>query len=208
MGIDPQPHGERLVAPDVDPADPGDGLQALGEELVGEALELEQRAAVAADRDLDDRRLVVVRLRDRRRVDVGGEVPHRPRHPVADVVGRVVDIPVQLEFQDDAGTAVQALGTHGLDSLESGQPVLDQLREVSSDGVVPDLDYWAPPAILQEDLSIEALSKVVAELVDTNSTASRTTQRNPCSYDDRPPRTWRRNSRGCAPPAASTWPAP
>jgi hypothetical protein len=46
------------------------------------------------------------------------------------------------------------------------QPILTQLRRVYPDGIVPDGDYWALLLILQEDMSIEALTKVVAELVD------------------------------------------
>lgn len=46
------------------------------------------------------------------------------------------------------------------------QAVLDQLRQVYPQGVVPDADYWALLVILQSDMSLEALSKVVAELVD------------------------------------------
>lgn len=46
------------------------------------------------------------------------------------------------------------------------QPVLYQLLQIYPRGVVPDSDYWALLAVLQEDMSIEALSKVVAQLVN------------------------------------------
>jgi len=49
------------------------------------------------------------------------------------------------------------------DELKS---VLEQLRTAYPGGVVPEEDYWALLAVLQADMSIEALSKVVAELVD------------------------------------------
>lgn len=45
------------------------------------------------------------------------------------------------------------------------QVVLDQLRDIYPGGVVPESEYWPLLVVLQEDMSIEALSKVVAELV-------------------------------------------
>ena len=69
------------------------------------------------------------------------------------------------------------------------QPVLGQLRRVYPGGVVPDRDYWALLAILQEDMSIEALSKVVAELVDDelvvieNHAAEAVSRRRPSAED-------------------------
>jgi hypothetical protein len=69
------------------------------------------------------------------------------------------------------------------------QPVLDQLRRVYPRGVVPDADYWALLVILQEDMSVEALSKVVAELIDDelvvieNHAAEATSRRRPATED-------------------------
>lgn len=69
------------------------------------------------------------------------------------------------------------------------QRVLDQLRQAYPRGVVPDGDYAALLVILQEDMSIEALSKVVAALVEDelvvveNQAAEAVSRRRPTADD-------------------------
>ena len=135
LGVDPQPHGVGLVAPDVDPADLGDGLQPLDEELVGDARQLEQVAAVAADGDLEDRRLVGVGLRDRRRVDVGGQVALGPRHPVADVVGGGLEVGVELELDGDRRASLAADRGQGADAGDAVDRLLERLGDLRLDDV-------------------------------------------------------------------------
>ena len=126
------PDVDRAVEPAHEPhlAHPERALELDLDDLVGQLGQLAQRP-VAGHRHREGGRLVVVELRDDGRLRVAGEVPDREGDLLADVLGRHVDVPAQLELHDDDGLAGAGDRAQLADALHGVDHLLDLARDLA-----------------------------------------------------------------------------
>ena len=108
-------------------ADAVGALELDLDDLVGELGQLAQRE-VAGHRHGEDGRLVVVELRDDRRLGVARQVLDREGDLLADVLGGDVDVPPEVEVDDDDGLARPGDRPQLADALDGVDDLLDLAR--------------------------------------------------------------------------------
>ena len=101
--FEPNPHGVATFPPNVDAANPGHGLKRGLDEPVGNFGELEKVVVVAGQGDKHERPGVGVLLRDDRLLDFLGQAATDPGDQVSNILGRNLDVPVEIELQRDGG---------------------------------------------------------------------------------------------------------
>ena len=88
--------------------------------------------AVARERDRQDRRLVDVRLGDGRRVGIPRQIPNHGGHAVAHVLRRRVNVPIQVERDDDERGAGTVDGAQFLDAFDRVEDLFNGLGTCDS----------------------------------------------------------------------------
>ena len=135
MRVEPQAHRVRLVPPDVDSAHAGNGLQALGKGLVGDARKLEQIPRVAVHGEHQDGEVVCIGLGHSRRVDVRGKVGQSAEHAIPDVVGSLLDVRGEVELDGDGAAPLAAHRSERSDPRDAVDGVLEGLGDLRFDDV-------------------------------------------------------------------------
>jgi hypothetical protein len=119
---------ERLAADEHDLADAEEAFEVFLDLPLGDLGDLADVAA-AAHHDRHDRRGVEVEALDLRRVGADGERRQDGGHLVADVLGRGLAVPLQLEADDDDGDALLRGAPQLVDPGDGVDRLLDRLGD-------------------------------------------------------------------------------
>jgi hypothetical protein len=127
VGVQLDAHRVLLLAEDADLTDAGDGGEALDQVALGVVRQLQPVEARRAEEEDHDRRGVGVGLGYLGRVGLLRQGVGYARNGVAHVVGGVVDVAPEGEFDADARGAVAAGRADAVDALDAGD-----LRSITS----------------------------------------------------------------------------
>jgi hypothetical protein len=127
--IDPHVDGAVEAADQAHLADAVGALELHLHDLVGQLRQLAQRQ-VAGHRHREDGRLVIVELRDDRRLGVAGQVLDRGGDLLAHVLGGDVDVAPEVEVEDDDGLARPGDRPQLADALHGVDDLLDLARDL------------------------------------------------------------------------------
>ncbi len=133
LPVDPDAHRVAAAADDADARDAGHRRHAVDDVALGVVRELEHRHRVGRERERHDGVGVRVGFHDLRRIGLGRQAAQHARDAVAHVVGRGVDVAVDVELDADLRALVLAVGFDLEDALDAGDGVLDDLRDLGLD---------------------------------------------------------------------------
>src|SRR5690606_2994109 len=128
-GIDRDVDLALSAAEDAHPADAVERLDAREDPLIGVLGHL-PRGAGGDHGDLQDRRFVGIDLLDLGRVDALRQVSHDSVDPVADLLGRDVDVFVEVEASDDDREALVRVAPELVETADRVERLLDRLAEL------------------------------------------------------------------------------
>src|SRR5690606_24861714 len=133
LPVEPDAHGRVAAAAHLNAGDAAGGAEPVHQIALGVVRQFKQAVAVAGEVQVHDGLSVGVHLVDFWRVRVFGQVVEHAVDAVAHVVGGVVDIAGDVEFNGDVGAAVAAAGGDGLDPLHARNLALDHLGDAALD---------------------------------------------------------------------------
>ena len=133
LAVDPDSHRVAAGALDADAGDTGHRRHAVDDVALGVVREIEHRHGIRRERERHDGVGVRVGLDDLRRISLRRQAAQDARDTVAHVVGRGVDVAVDVELDTDLRALVLAVGFELEDALDAGDRVLDDLRDLGLD---------------------------------------------------------------------------
>jgi hypothetical protein len=127
VGIDLHAHGEFLLTENLHLRDAGDLRNLLRENLLGVIVGRRERQRRRGQRDEQDRNVGRIDLAEaRRRGQVGRQFAQRRRNLRLHVERCAVDVPVEIELQDDVGEAAARLRRHRRDRRNRREHALER----------------------------------------------------------------------------------
>ena len=123
--VEPEAHGESLLAADDDGGDAANGLEAALDLHFRQRRQLEGRIAFAVHADPDHGHGVGILLGDDRFVDAVGQASAHPGNAVAHILRRQIDVARQIELDGDVADLLATLARQGFDPFD----VVDRLFE-------------------------------------------------------------------------------
>jgi hypothetical protein len=129
FGIEPETHGETLLAADDDRRDTWHALEARLDLTFGHGRELQGRIPIAVQGDPDDRLRVGILFGDDRLADILGQVAAHPGDTIPHVLRRNVDVAREVELDGDAADAFAAFAAKRLDAFDVVDCLFEPFRD-------------------------------------------------------------------------------
>ena len=133
--VEPDAHRIAPLAEDPHVGHPGQILQPVLDQAVGDVVDLHRRVAIGREGEIDHRLGVGLDLGDDRLVDLVRQLAAHPRDPVAHVVGRGIGVAVEPEAGRDLALLGPADRADVVDPLDAGERLLEHLGDLGFDDV-------------------------------------------------------------------------
>src|SRR5690606_30220052 len=131
--VQPDPHGKATVTPQLYAGNTVHHGKLVYQEAVGVIVQLQEGHLGAGQAVVLDGARIAVRLGNLRRIDFIRQSTRHPGNLVADIVGRLVDVPAHRELHRNVGAAIAAAGVDRGDTLDAVDLVLDELGDLGFD---------------------------------------------------------------------------